>query len=353
MRNLFKRGLVVQVLVLTMLLLSSITYSKIITPKGEAISLKASDVAPKDWKSKYYNEFWTYKFYLNNNININLNYSRMNFGSVKDPVCGADLLISGLDNETYSMAREYPVKNFIYNATTNKLNIHPTIYFEGGLPNSHKVHFESTKKGQTYIVDLKFSQIASSQVIGDGQFEIGDKKMGIMINIPYSKVKGTISINGKITEVEGTAVMDHVWSDDTSPTMAKRGYRYLRFFKGGYETAYIIETNEDDGIVGYAINRKDGVTKIIQPKSITNVKAKSRYGVGDWRNGMSINYDDGSVVNVNYKTFYQKFAVLGQFSGVTKWAVKKFMGGNVVNYRGWALFDNNTSGFYDNMYIKK
>ena len=71
-----------------------------------------ADFAPHAASSKTFNELWTYQFWLNGGIQVQLNLSRANFGSFKDPVCGADLAVTNFRGRNAFVAREYPVKRF-------------------------------------------------------------------------------------------------------------------------------------------------------------------------------------------------------------------------------------------------
>jgi hypothetical protein len=64
-------------------------------PTGDLRAAVLTDLKPHHSGSKTYNEFWTYHFLLDGNVQAVLNFSRVNLGSFKAPVCGADLTLMG------------------------------------------------------------------------------------------------------------------------------------------------------------------------------------------------------------------------------------------------------------------
>ena len=124
-----------------------------------------NDLGPHPQKSNTYNEFWTYHFFLENDMNVFLNYSRANVGSFKDPVCGADLVVQNFKGKNYNMAREKPKSAFKYHPSTYKLEVHPNIWFQGNPKEKQRVFFNTSKKGVSYLVDLELTEYSSDQVI--------------------------------------------------------------------------------------------------------------------------------------------------------------------------------------------
>ncbi|MEO7424372.1 MAG: hypothetical protein ABI036_04245, partial [Fibrobacteria bacterium] len=165
-------------------------------PTGDLRSAVLTDLKPHASGSKTYNEFWTYHFYLEGNIQVVLNFSRVNLGSFKAPVCGADLTVLGFKGRNYSVAREYEKKNFAFVDSNQLLRVHEKIWLEGKLPDAHHVHFATNKKDVGYFLDLDFNDILPGKVWGDGMFKFGSSDaVGIFIHIPGAKVSGKIAIN--------------------------------------------------------------------------------------------------------------------------------------------------------------
>src|SRR5437762_13089738 len=82
----------------------------------------ATDIAPHPKSSRTYNEFWTYQFWLNEGIQAQVDLSRANFGSFKDPACGADLSLIGFKGRNYFVAREYKARNFAFDVERQRLS---------------------------------------------------------------------------------------------------------------------------------------------------------------------------------------------------------------------------------------
>jgi hypothetical protein len=323
-------------------------------PKGEVRATVAQDIAPKEKNSDYYNEFWSYRFFLNDDIQLVLNYSRANVGNLKDPVCGADLSIANFKGKNYMVAREYPKAKFIYNPANGQLNVHEKIWFDGLLPGAHHVRFETEKEGVAYYLDLTFSAISPSLVQGNGEYMAGGETVGMILQIPYAKVSGVLAINGDTIAVQGNAIMDHTWQTNTGPSLVKRGIRYMRYMDGGIETAYFLHPKEGSvPVFGYALRRINGQSELLQPTGWAVTDQGKKSGIKDWIKGLEITFNNNNnkKTNIQFKAYYQKWEMLSEFSGVTKWTVKKFMGGEFVFFRGWAVAEGK-SGFYDNFYVR-
>src|SRR4051812_16687945 len=100
------------------LLSVGVVLSAPIPPTGGLRSDTPVDFAPHNPSSKTFNEFWTYQFWLNGGVQVQLNLSRASFGSFKDPVCGADLAVMNFRGRNAFVAREYPVKRFSWTPAT-------------------------------------------------------------------------------------------------------------------------------------------------------------------------------------------------------------------------------------------
>jgi hypothetical protein len=54
---------------------------------------------------------------------------------------------------------------------------------------------------------------------------------------------------------------------------------------------------------------------------------------------------------VHFKPYWSRHSVLDEFSGVTRWTIKKFLGGDMVNDRGGAVI-NRRRGDYAHMFTR-
>jgi hypothetical protein len=327
-------------------------------PKGDERAVNVQDLAPHPKKSSLYNEFWTYHIYLDNDVQLVFNLSRANLTSLKGKVCGADLSVANWKapgqekGENYVLAREYPVKNFKWDAAKPRLEVHPKIYFEGAVQDGHKIHLETKKKGVRYFMDLTFENVSPSLANGNGEYRLDDETLGMVIHTPYAKVRGRVGVKDDTLEVSGKAFMDHSWATDTGPSVVGKGFRYISFFKGGVEAAYVMVPREEDldhHVIGYGIRRENGETTMLHPERIFVGETKKKGDVKKWIRTMDLSYDKKSA-SMTYKAYYQKYSILSEFGGLKKWTAKKFMGGEMIFFRGWGDADGN-SLFYDNYYV--
>jgi hypothetical protein len=323
---------------------------------GQSVSPNAAaDLKPHPHSSDAYNEFWTYHFYFENNMKVLVNYSRVNAGSFKGKVCGADITVVNFEGKNYRMAREMPVKNFKFSPETSRLRIHDNIWFEGNLDSAQTVMYKASKKGVSYDVNLHIHNIAKTLDRGR-EFSVGGEKAGMFIHIPYAQAEGTVSINGKEIYVKGTVYMDHTYGTNTVARLFHKGFRYIQHgTRGDFEVGYFLDPRKSKSLEGYAISSKSlngSMLEVHSLKSHAISKARSREGIRKWAEEMSFVYSDGSQLNVTSNNIYAKNTVLDEFRGVTRWVVRKFLGGNVLNFMGEGTV-NQKSSHYSSFYVKK
>lgn len=294
-----------------------------------------TDLKPHPSGSKTYNEFWTYHFFLDGNVQAILNFSRVNLGSFKSPVCGSDLTLMGFRGKNWTVAREYDKKNFVFTDSTQGLRVHEKIWFSGKLPESHRVHFSTNKKDVGYYLDLEFSDILPGRVWGDGMFKFGGgDAVGIFIHIPSAKVKGRIAINQDTVDVQGTAYMDHTFQTDLAPDLVEAGFRYVAQ-GGSVEAGYFLApaSKFDGQPVGYGLKMADGEMTLRKPTAFKTISSSKAMGARV-PTALEISFQDGSKTLLNRSEDRLQQSVLHEFSGFTKMAIKSFMGGEILTFRG-------------------
>ncbi len=310
----------------------------IIYPTPQLCQTSYTDLKDHPNPSKTYNEFWTYHLNLNSKIQVLLNYSRANVGGIKDPVCGSDLSIIGFKSKNYSVAREYPKANFKFNDSVQGLNVHENIWFKGHLPQNHQTYLYTVKNGIRYLVDLHYSDIAPGYTMGSGQFKLGEQNVGIFIHIPRARVKGIIAVNDDTLKVEGTAYMDHTFQTTMGPDLAEWGFRYQRLGAKAH-VSYIIQTPKKYGhkLIGFGLKETDQGWQLLNPISLV-VSARKKARSIKVPTDMTIKYE-GTSDHLERSGDSQRLSVLNEFSGLTKWAVKNFMGGEIIYFRGRGLLN--------------
>jgi len=297
---------------------------------------------PQD--SHTYNEFWTYHFLLNDSLQLMVNFSRANMGLFKDPVCGADLAIKGFKGENYTVAREYPLKKFIWNHQEQGLQVHPQIWFKGALPQQHELYFNTTKNKVTSTVHLTFEEIIPGLVLGKGEHKIKGEKIGVLLHIARARVRGYIALNGDTLQVEGFGTLDHTYQSTLGTKLAERIFRYQKFSYPA-EIAYWIQTKHDNKLLGFQVSESSpGQFNLLIPQKWEYQKEKEVSGV-------SLPQDISLVLKIapngeskNYRVLLEhpdySHSVLAEFKGFTKSAIKTFMGGELIFLRGKGSLNN-------------
>ncbi len=304
-------------------------------PIGNLRDAVLADLKPHASASKTYNEFWTYHFFLDGNLQADLNFSRVNLGRLKAPVCGADLTLLGFKGKNYSVAREYDKKNFVFTDSISQLRVHEKIWFQGGLPASHRTHFATTKKDVSYYLDLTFTEIEPGKVWGDGMFRFGGSDaVGIFWNIPGAKVSGVLAVNGDTLHVKGTAYMDHTFQTDLAPNLVNAGYRYSAQ-SGPLEVGYYLNPTSrfQSQPVGYGLRKTGSEYTLLSPQSLKVLSAANALG-SKVATVLEIRYPDGGITTLKRADDRFQQSTLHEFSGLTKMAIKSFMGGEVLVFKG-------------------
>jgi hypothetical protein len=334
------------------LVLSQIAFANFSAPQGAVRDLNETDIMPHPHKSSTYNEFWTYHFYFTNGVKSVINFSRVNAGSIKGEVCGADLSFVWFDGKNYDVAREYPVQSFKYSKAESKLEVHENIWFKGKIPGEQKLYFKTKKNGITYFADLTITNMAPSKIKGDGEYKISGEKAGLYIHIPWARVSGTIGINDKMQNVNGTVYMDHTWETDTAPDIVKKGFRYIAHNAGNFDVGYFLIPKKGSGqIAGYGLRGNAGGVTLMEPKALVEKSTIKSGGFGSWVEDIEIQFLDNTSTNIHFDKYYQRLSLLKEFSGVTKWTIEKFMGGELVTFRGPATVDGKKAN-YSNFLVK-
>lgn len=309
-------------------------------PRGDPRVATVEDLRPHIREKTGYSETWAYHIYLKGGVQLYVNFSRANLGSFKGDVSGADLSIVGLDGQNYAVAREFPAKNLNFGDEDHKLGVHKKIWFSGQLPNAHRLHYETTKKGMSYLVDLVFDGIEPGMVRGDGIYRFGQSDaLGVFIHIPYATVSGTIAINGEGHEVEGTAYMDHMFQTVSLPKLLCCGFRYIRH-DSDWEVGSFLLSSERYGaaVAGYGLKKHGAVAKLLTPQSLTVLSGSKIDGVRVAET-IEVLYSSDRVLRIDRIGVDQRLSVFRELSGFVKTLARIFVGGELIYYRAPGKLD--------------
>jgi hypothetical protein len=321
---------------------------RIMVPTGGLRNAQLSDLKPHASASKTYNEFWTYHLFLDGNIQAYLNFSRINLGSFKSPVCGADLTVLGFKGRNYTVAREYDKKNFTFTDANSQLRVHEKIWFEGNLPETHHIHFATSKKDVSYWLDLVFTDIEPGKVWGDGMFKFGSSDaVGIFIHIPNAKITGTLAINKDTLQVTGHAYMDHTYQTDMAPDLVSSSFRYISQ-SGPMEVGYLLNpvSRYESKPIGYGLRESPTGLVLLKPSTLKSVTMSKPLGV-KVPSVLEIQYQDESKAVLNRGEDRLQQSTLHEFSGFSKTLIKNFMGGEIYTFKGMGKLNGSQTMSYN------
>jgi hypothetical protein len=340
------------------LILQSPLKAQYSNPEAGIEPVAEDDIWAKTLDGSHYNEMWNYQFYLNDGMTVHIAFSVANFGSFKDPISGVQMSIYNLDGELHQVSREYPIHYLIQDREKNifRLRDERTIYFEGKLPNQHRVHVEFTKHDVYYNVQLDFSNIHEGIKWGDGDYRIGSENVGIITHIPYADVRGTVQVDNVERKVRGTAYMDHTYQDRATTDIIDSGYRFVhQENRQNWDLLYyLLPTNSSQNrTVGYRLTNEDGKISINGIEQIARMNSAEAFGI-EFARIMDMRMQGNSEIRVSRTDDFEKFSILSELGWLARKAAKSFLGGEVISLRGEAVLmeeGNRPKRGYYNFYI--
>jgi hypothetical protein len=320
------------------------------SPAGGLRADTPADYAPHAPSSKTFNEFWTYQFWLNGGVQVQLNLSRASFGSFKDPVCGADLAIMNFRGKNAFVAREYPVRRFSWDPASARLEVHPLIYAEGIPPRAHKLTFSTVKDGKSYSLELTFEGMTPGVVWGDGVFQLPDnQKMGLFFHIPKARVSGKLSLNGDTLAVKGFGWMDHSYQTQFAPKLIDMSYRYA-VVSGRTEGGFFFK--KGDAVFGYGIREEKGRLTLMNPLDI-KIPSRAPWGGVSLAKQLDIPMEGRAALAFQRTEDRQRTSFMSELSSIERFGAKVFLGGEIIGFRGTGLVDNSLPAVYSFTAVKR
>ena len=259
------------------------SYGQVSNPQGEVMATEVSDIWPQTLSSSHFNEFWTYHFFLEEGIKMHVTFSAANFGSLKDPVTGVRISVFNFEGETYQISREYSLERLIQDEERVRFQVSDEreVWFEGALPEAHRVRVKTGKGGLSFDIDMDFSNIVQGVKWANGLYSIGDEPVGIYTHIPYAEVSGSVAINGVRKELSGTAYMDHTFQNETTTHLMHSGYRFISHQDAdNWDITYALlpEEREDTRVIGHRITRENGEQRLQSAYQIMDMQRKRDLG---------------------------------------------------------------------------
>ncbi|MEM6782782.1 MAG: hypothetical protein AAF624_03500 [Bacteroidota bacterium] len=328
----------------------SSTDETVTAPSGEARASSARDLAPHSLRGTS-SEIWAYSFFFDDGTQAYLSLRRARLGSVLGSVSGAELSLVGVAGQTVRVAKQYDIDEFQYDASAHRLNINPNIYFEGRPPQAHRVSFRAGKNDRLYEVELSFSNMARGLTWGDGEFQVGDERFGLFIHMPFARVSGTISIDGRATEVSGVAYMDHTYQTGSPTDVLRTAVRYTSYDGNTIEAAYLALPAGGEQIVGYGLRREGGQTRLLKPTGLRIVSTRAALGADLPRQAV-ISYEGGQETIFSRSQDRQQFATLEELGGLARTMARQFLGGEAVVARGAGSLGSGARAYYELVGLK-
>ncbi len=312
--------------------------SQISNPDDQLSSLKSDMILAQTLEGSHFNEFWNYQFYFNNGMKVHITFSAASFGSLKDPVTGVRISVFNHGGELYQLAREYPLPRLVQDKENYlfKLRDDRDLYFEGKLPERHRVVIKTSKDGVEYDIDLRLNNIQKGFKLGNGKYQVGGEKVGIVTHIPYAEASGHVTINGNRERVNGTAYMDHTWQNQTTTRLMHSGYRVIVHNDSkNWDLLYVMLPNEsgNNDTIGHRVTNSDGELNSASVENMEVVTSQSAFGSKIPRI-IDMNLSDDSSIRISRTQDDERFTVLGELSWIARRAARTFLGGEVINYRG-------------------
>jgi hypothetical protein len=314
----------------------------IIRPEGDLIMSSPNDIWPHTMSGSSFNEFWTYHFYLEDNIEITLIYSVANFGSLKSPVSGARASILGFGDRDYQVLREFPLDRLTKEEENYRVRLRPDrdIWFEGELPGNHSIRFVTSKDGVDYDIRLDMTDIQQGYKWGDGIFSIEGSRVGIITHIPYANVQGTLKINDQERTVRGTAYMDHVYQDIITTRLFSDGFRFIQHTNHNqWEVGHFLGSDKRDthNVIGYALSMNNSDVVLKKPNRLIRSDSERVFGHSLPKN-IRIEFTDGTSRTVERVQDRERFEMLQELGRLARRLARTYLRGEVVEFRGEARF---------------
>ncbi|MFW6348259.1 MAG: hypothetical protein ACOC2C_06595 [Cyclonatronaceae bacterium] len=353
-RNFFRPGtascLRFLIVGIMMSLLPATSYGQVSNPQGELAPTEASDIWPQTLKGSHFNEFWTYHFFLEDDIKMHITFSAANFGSLKDPVTGVRISVFNFEDETYQISREYSLDRLIQDEDRFRFQVSEEreVWFEGALPEAHRVRVKTGKGGLSFDIDMDFSNIVEGAKWANGLYSIGNEPVGIYTHIPYAEVSGSVTINDTRKELSGTAYMDHTFQNETTTHLMHSGYRFISHQDpDNWDITYALlpEEREDMRVIGHRIMRENGEQTLRSAYQIMDMQRKRALGER-FAHSMQLYFlelpvEEGGahMATIQRTQDDERFSILSDLSWIARRAAKRFLGGEVIEFRGEAVLE--------------
>lgn len=313
--------------------------SQAMNTEGDLQKISSDRIWAQTLEGSHFNEFWNYQFYFDNGMKAHIVFSAANFGSLKSPVTGVRVSVYDPEkNRVFQVSREYPIEYLVQDRENYIFKLRPgrDIYFEGKLPEEHRVVVKLSKDGVRYDIDLRLDNIMQGYTLGDGKFKIRDESIGIVTHIPYAEASGHITINNEKKPVKGSAYMDHTHQHQTTTRLMHSGYRFVHHADcENWDVFYFLlpSSSNNNRTVGYSVRSEDGKITLKKVENLSVISDGKAFGK-TFPRIIEFTLSDQSTIRIARSKDIERFSILGELGRIARRAARTFLGGEVVDFRG-------------------
>lgn len=314
--------------------------------------LQSKDLRPNEQQGSYYNEHWSYHVILENGAEIYVMYSISHFAGVRGAASSGRLSLINWGGKDYSVAREYDLKDLTFNESAHQLKLHPDrgLWIEGKMDEGHRFYYRTEKEGTLYDISINFDDPFPGFTQGDGKFKLGSQdEVGLFTHIPFSNVSGFVALNGDTVKVKGVGFMDHTYQTNVATRLFETSYKFNNKTKNGFTGGnFMIPQDQKDEVAGYMYSY-DGENLTIKNPDKIEVQERNNIMGKTIPTSILVNYSDGTNDRFKFNNVYEKISMLDELGGFKKMIAKRFVGGEILFYRGKAQRNDNGEEVYFNL----
>jgi hypothetical protein len=316
-------------------------FAQVSNPRGSLNKITADDIWAHTLEGSYFNEFWTYHFFLDDGMKVHITFSVANFGSLKAPVSGVQVSVDRLNGQLYQLSREYNINHLVQDKSNYvfRNRIDRELFFEGKLPEKHRVRIQTSKDGVNYDIDLEIFNIVNGFKWGDGKYQVNNELVGVYTHIPYAEVKGYVEVDNHRKIVNGSVYMDHVFQQQTTTRLIDSGYRFIYHEDSkNWDILHMMlpDNTGDRNVIGHRIVNRNGKVEVQGLLNIEQFSARNTFGEEvAWE--MDIRISNSDTLRLTRRSDTEKFSLLSELGRFARRAARTFLGGEVIHFRGDAV----------------
>ncbi|MCH2449093.1 MAG: hypothetical protein MK198_02995 [Gracilimonas sp.] len=314
--------------------------------------LQPEDIKPNKQQGSYYNEHWAYHVILENGAEIYVTYSISHFAGVRGAAASGRLSLLNWEGKDYQVAREYDLNDMNFDEQTYQLKLHPDrgLWTEGKINEDHRFYYRTEKDGIHYDISINFNNPFPGFTLGNGVFKLGSQdEVGLFTHIPFSYVSGFVALNGDTVKVKGIGFMDHYYQTNVATRLFETSYKFNNKTQNGFSGGhFMIPKDQKNEVAGYMYSY-DGDKLILKNPDKIEVQERTNVMGEKIPTSIIVNYADGSTDHFWFNNVYEKISMLDELSGFKKMIAKRFVGGEILFFRGTALRNDDGEDVYFNL----